>query len=326
MRKADIDKITRKIIEAMEDKTLWQFEPDHYGSRIVPTQSNSFPCSIWVKNLPGGPYIELLFSWIPFCHAPKNELSEPLFGVSIFIKPLSENERVKPSLLKTLRKAEQKWIKTRGKKYHIPFAPLYVSPKQPKEVIGLQIAIRLAQEGLAEFGEMIPVMENYLKKLKIPFSISLNLLEYLNERFCLPEDWKAFRKYVARAKRKFYKPEVSPLKASEVFEDSEGYLYPVRWVSEFYDIPSRTLYEWIGKGIIRTIKHTGCMFIEEGEMEKLQRLKKERQDNITLVRLISQKEGIKEDSAKRWIRRLKNKGLSKQDILEKLKERWKDKS
>jgi len=72
------------------------------------------------------------------------------------------------------------------------------------------------------------------------------------------------------------------------------------------------LYRWAREGKIIAVKKKGVLHLDLAEVRQLWERKEQRK---ALTKLVVGHKGIDSDSARRWIKRLENKGLSSEEII-----------
>ena len=228
--------------------------------------------------------------------------------------------------MKLLRRVQTK--KQKEKKSSFIFNPLYVTLDLSLEDIQAQIAFRLLQWGETGSSNLIKVwiVHTFLKGSKIDDLDKV--IEWVKSHFFLPEDWRAFRKYVKKIVDRFVSQERRIMAIEdELFRmgQNQGGLYPVSAFGRILNISAQEqekvegkLYRWAREGKIRAERKREGMLLDIAEVRQLWEWKKQRKK---LTEILSDHLKMDQDSARKWIKRLERKGLSPNEIIAKARGR-----
>ena len=264
--------------------------------------------------------------------------------VRINILPWQEEKRTPRKLLKPMRKM---MVGKREKKESpFIFNPLYVSDQLSIKDIEAQIAFRLLQEGEPDFSHLLKswLLYTFPKVSRIDDLSLSELVEYLRTHLSLSEDWRAFRKYVKKIVDRFSSRMRKILRDEKIEEDikddriaeleevdelqevikeetekmCQDYVkqgpYSADMIVQMLGVPEGKLYRWIREGKIRKTEQKGVMVVDIVEVRQFWEWKAQRKE---LAKQLSNHLHIDQDSARRWIRRLENKGQNPKEIIEK---------
>jgi hypothetical protein len=323
-----------QIKEAISRPEYLSFPPDVVGNRSLGQRvEGDWECSVFVTNLG----ISKPCLVLNFLRCDKKTRSKPL-RIPVLI---GGEERLRTEdgrdMMKLIRGVQRKKQKDKESSFicHI----LYVTRALSVKDIEAQIALRLLQEGAPDFSDLIKIWLARTFRRANGIDDLSKIVEYLRIHLFLPEDWRSFRKYVkkiadrfASQRRKIIPEEDEDLEMGQdqtMLEDEgtdeieetvmAGGLYPVPSFMKILGIPTKEqektegmLYRWAREGKIIAVKKKGVLHLDLAEVRQLWERKEQRK---ALTKLVVGHKGIDSDSARRWIKRLENKGLSSEEII-----------
>ena len=142
-------------------------------------------------------------------------------------------------------------------------------------------------------------------------------------RYTLPEDYRAFPKYIKRTIEGLLKDEKKQDRSSLIADpiDPDGHLL-IPTAANQVGISDRWLYDLVRKGKVRaeevSIEHKRYLAIHPTEMARLAGLRQYTQNRKLLIECYSEKRGISIASARRWVERQEREGIGLQEMLEQI--------
>lgn len=155
---------------------------------------------------------------------------------------------------------------------------------------------------------------SYLKGFKGTNQVGVHrVLEYLRRHYQIPEDYRAFRKYIASV--------IKGLKKEDEDQYQTGEEASVRKVAVQTGISERTIYHLVGEGKVRAVQRDGQTRLTPEGLEDLRKWRANRQRievDKERAQLLVEYKGISFESAMRKFRRWRRNDLEEKDIAKKI--------
>jgi hypothetical protein len=197
------------------------------------------------------------------------------------------------------------------------------------------VSLYLVQAGLISLDEDQSVQHfllSYLSKFKGAVQVGAgSVLAEILTSYRLPEEYRAWRKYVSKTIRGLVATEKRQ-ERSYVISDPTGteehLMVPA--VADRLGMPTRSLYHLVKQGAVRakevTVEGRRYQTIPDAEIARLEQLQGQKRLRKARIAAWAEKQGIPPASARRWVERQEKKGRELKEMDEMIGRKWLEKA